>query len=1104
MRIVSAMFAMTAGLWLVSYVGQIPKAAKPTRTIVPMDPVGLLPRPEVVKGELIIKFKPDIAVQEGLAGTDDVRTNQALAAAGVSALRKVFPVLSERMRPRLDRFFTAVLDGDREEFEAARRLSTDPSIEYAEPRFTRSLDFVPNDPSYASPQSGYFNRFQAAQAWDVVRSDSNASGIIPRADRVVIATVDGGTMWTHQDLQGNLWINTLEDVNGNGLFDNSPSPGGDLDGIDQDGNGYVDDVVGWNFTNNNPDPRGNGGTPNSADHGTQTASNFGAATHNALGMAGSAFNPQLMPVCAASATGDNLIAYGYEGIVYAAENGADVINCSWGGTGYSQFEQDVITAVTDLGSLVVAAAGNGGPDNVGDRNDLLQHYPSGYRGVLAVGAINQLSDTKAGFSNYGVTVPVYAPGVSILGCLDQTGGSSYGSSSGTSFSSPLTAGLAGLVKTLHPSWTPHQIRMQIRTTADSIDAANPSYSGLMGHGRVNFRRAVTESHPGLDMVAYSAVTTRGENYVFLAGDTVRAVLTLSNVLFASASDLNVTASSSDASVTVLQNPSPVANVASGETIELSPIVLSVNSSLTISKNVFIKVSLSSNGGADKDAVGFAMTVYPALPNWSLQTAVPTAANLYSVKVVSASVIWAGGTGGTVVRTTDGGENWVDVSSSSIQGDVYNITALDGTTAFVTTTPSSTYIYRTTDGGTSWQQVFAQTGGFIDAIQMFDATNGLAVGDPVGGKWTVLKTTDGGASWYRIASEPVQAGTEAGWNNSMCWIGSTHGWFGTNNSRIYRTTDGGATWSSASTTAANSYSVSFADVTNGLAGFSAATINRSTNGGAGWFTAAPPSSSGAIYVAAAPNSTYFWHVDGSNNMRKSTQGGASGSWTTQYLPPVSGGINHLMFADTVDGWAVTGSGEILKSGTYSAAPTITSIPETSAAVGQPYSYDAGAAGFPVPTYYLILSPSGMTIDTVSGVVSWTPASQGIVDVTVRAVNALGMDEQSFTIDVGPSTGIDANAGDRPKRFALEQNFPNPFNPLTTIRYSLPRETHVVLKIYNLLGQEVRTLVDGREHPGIKVAVWDGRDDHGRTVSSGLYIYRLAAEGFRQSRKMILMK
>ncbi len=220
-----------------------------------------------------------------------------------------------------------------------------------------------------------------------------------------------------------------------------------------------------------------------------------------------------MPICAASATVDNSIEFGYEGIEFASRHGAQIINCSWGRIGeYSKFERDVVMAATQAGSLIVAAAGN---DSV--NTDITPDYPATFPEVFGIGATNSTNDVKAWFSNYGVNVSVFAPGTNIWSALD--GGGYANGGSGTSYSSPLVAGLAGILKSVHPTWTPYQIRAQIRTTADSIDLANPSYAGNVGRGRANFGRALTESHAGIQIMASSVLTPSGRNFL-IPGDTI--------------------------------------------------------------------------------------------------------------------------------------------------------------------------------------------------------------------------------------------------------------------------------------------------------------------------------------------------------------------------------------------------------------------------------------------------------------------------------------------------------------------------------------------------------------------------------------------------------
>ncbi|MBI4535074.1 MAG: S8 family peptidase, partial [Ignavibacteriae bacterium] len=176
---------------------------------------------------------------------------------------------------------------------------------------------------------------------------------------------------------------------------------------------------------------------------------------------------------------------GYQGIVYAAFMGAAVMNCSWGGTGGSQTEQDIINYATQQGTLVVAAAGNS--------NSSAPHYPSSYLNVISVVSTNS-SDVKSSFSNYGTTVDVCAPGSSIVSTLYP---STYAYFDGTSMASPYTAGTVALVKSVSPSLGAIQLGEKVRVTCDNINGQNPGYIDMLGKGRINAFKAVSVSSPSV-------------------------------------------------------------------------------------------------------------------------------------------------------------------------------------------------------------------------------------------------------------------------------------------------------------------------------------------------------------------------------------------------------------------------------------------------------------------------------------------------------------------------------------------------------------------------------------------------------------------------------
>lgn len=293
-------------------------------------------------------------------------------------------------------------------------------------------------------------------------------------------------------------------------------------------------------------------------------------------------------------------------------------------------------------------------------------------------------------------------------------------------------------------------------------------------------------------------------------------------------------------------------------------------------------------------------------NYSFNSQISGTTNqLYSISAVSEMIGWAAGSAATVRKTTDGGVTWTNATGTGITGSVYNINALDANTAFCTTSPSATFIYKTTNGGTTWSQVFTQSEGFIDAIQMISQTDGYALGDPVGGKWTLLKTTDAGNNWTRMSTEPPQINSEAGWNNSLCIKGSNI-WFGTNATRVYHSTDLGLTWTYGSTTGTvNSYAIHYNNSSTGMAGGNGLVI--STNGGTSYTQITSPGTTG--YVNGIEGSgTEWWSIRSGANIYRSTNAGIN--WIIFHIQ--TGTVFQDIDLDPSNkGWAVGSGGTIVK-------------------------------------------------------------------------------------------------------------------------------------------------------------------------------------------------
>ncbi|MFG0274062.1 MAG: S8 family serine peptidase [Phycisphaerales bacterium] len=399
-------------------------------------------------GSVLVKFRDD--------AVDASRTNARLAVAGRTAQAYRIVRGLERLEIGMN------VD------QAVALLRAMPSVEYAEPDYIyRTSATTPND-EFFGLQWGMHNVGQdirgasgtpdadidMIEAWDIATGDPN----------FVIAVIDSGVQWDHPDLDANIWTNSGE-IAGNG--------------IDDDGNGYVDDVRGWDFYDND-------NNPDDADgHGTHVAGTIGAEGNNGIGVAGVMWSCKIMPLRFigpfGGATSDAISA-----IEYAVDNGATISNNSWGGGAFSTALRDTIASAGASGHLFVAAAGNGGQNA-----DVNPEYPAAYNLDNIISVANMANDdTLWGTSTYGATtVDLGAPGNDIASTYN---GSSYVWLGGTSMASPHVAGVAALVWSQNPGWSWSDVKNQILGTVRPV----ASIKGLtVTGGMLNAYAALTGAPP---------------------------------------------------------------------------------------------------------------------------------------------------------------------------------------------------------------------------------------------------------------------------------------------------------------------------------------------------------------------------------------------------------------------------------------------------------------------------------------------------------------------------------------------------------------------------------------------------------------------------------
>jgi subtilisin family serine protease len=405
------------------------------------------PAKEVVPGELLIGFRDGVSTAEQA---------KVLARVGATEKRKF-----KRIRGALVHVQT-----DKAE-RALEQLREDDRVRYAEPNFVVHADVVPNDPFFSrlwglnntgQPVSGLTGTpdadIDAPEAWNVTTGSS----------AVTVAVIDTGIDGSHPDLASQMWVNTGENCSGCRT-----------DGVDNDGNGYVDDWRGWDFVNGDNNPADDHG------HGTHVAGTIGAAGNNSVGVTGINWQVRLLPLKFLSSAGSGSTADAVSAVLYAADKGADVLNNSWGDDEYSQALADAIGIADDRGSLFVAASGNSGMDN-----DAMPTYPASYDlpNVISVAATEH-RDGLAWFSNVGRrSVDLGAPGLNIYSTWP---GGSYQFLTGTSMAAPHVSGAAALVKAAFPGASDLGIKSLLFNTVDP----NASLAGRTSTGgRLNVASAV--------------------------------------------------------------------------------------------------------------------------------------------------------------------------------------------------------------------------------------------------------------------------------------------------------------------------------------------------------------------------------------------------------------------------------------------------------------------------------------------------------------------------------------------------------------------------------------------------------------------------------------
>ncbi len=466
-----------------------------------------------IQGELIVKTRNSLdpttlkAVVTGIQRGLRIRQQQGLAKAlSFRAIKNVYHLAADS------------IDSQDAISSLLSELRKDPEVIYAEPNYIYQASKVPQDPFFSSKGTWLqtyedlwgVKQIQAGEAWDLAIGKG-----------IVVAVSDTGVDYSHPDM-GLIWVNPGEDLNKNGIADPT-----DFDGVDSDNNGFIDDLRGWDFTtcqrldfntgiclqskltDNNPiDDNG---------HGTHVSGTIAAAGDNNLGIVGIAYGATIMAVKGLNSQGAGSTVELAQSIIYAADQGARIINMSWGGP-KSQMLKDALTYAHTKGVVLVAASGNEGA-NIGpaDSENSLASNPSNFLHSVSVGSVDQL-DQRSGFSNFGQALSIVAPGggdtsnpdlsvnpnstyhniLSLLATGTENNfptqlrvGEMFLRIVGTSMAAPHVAGVAALVLSKNPSLNSREVKAILQNSAD--DLGSPGFDIEYGYGRLNAFRAVSQA-----------------------------------------------------------------------------------------------------------------------------------------------------------------------------------------------------------------------------------------------------------------------------------------------------------------------------------------------------------------------------------------------------------------------------------------------------------------------------------------------------------------------------------------------------------------------------------------------------------------------------------
>jgi len=1013
----------------------------------------------------------------------------------------------------LNRYYVIELSSPRTDIlTLVKDLELLSSIRFSETMGINRLDYIPNDPYWN--QEWHMQNIEADHAFDLWDIDG---GEIPgqMSEGIMIVGVSDDAMdWDHPDLINNIWQNLGEDADGDGvvlvqsgntwIFDPD-----DENGVDDDNDGYIDNFIGWDMADNDNDPT----YPNNAlSHGTSVGGCISATTNNNTGIASVGWSVKLMPFRCSNE--GEFIETGYNGILGAAQMGANVINCSWGGTGGGN--QSVInTAYNTYGCIIVASSGNGGDDG---NTDFGMHHPSGLNHVISVSATGP-GDNFGCWATAGETVDLCAPGESVY---STSLGGGYGSNWGTSFSAPITAGAVALLWSKFPTADQEWVEGRIITSTDEFSdmtgsCQGTSLEGMLGSGRLNINKALTAGiFPSLSIQDVNYQNDTDGDGVFNPGEQVKVKLVIANGEgWADAENVIATLTTEDDRIAILDNtiefddPIPAGNstftlidhflLYSLSNVQLGNIPCTVHIQAGASEpyyeiDVDISVSLSLNqygfpiegvsiksspliadldnnslgeiyfGSEDDNMYGYMMagiplSGFPFEAGDKIQSS-PAAGDVDGDG--NNEIVFGSYDGKLYILSTNGNQELAYLQSGFIIG-APALGDLDGDTDLE--------IVFTTQNGTSGKlYAIHHTGEDMDGFPVDldeKMVVGAALGDLEGDGFLDIVVTTYEDNIYAINSDgSIKSGFPYVASHRFRSPATLVDLDGDNDLEIVAGNDDGNLYIlHHDGTVMTTY-----DVGNDIrGGISVADIN---DDGSNELLFVGYDDKIHIWNPTTESELDGWPYDmGNNALSCPVTADLDNDGDLEIVTAMKSGTIYIFHHD----------GSIFNNFPYTVAGNI----ETTPAIGK------------------------LDTDDDYEIVFGTTSGLEVIDIKSESG-----ERNSWKLHRGNMmrTGLynttltSTNPKDQivPAKFSVSQNYPNPFNPTTKIEIQLAETNNLIVSIFDVTGRLINTLVNNKLEAGLYSVEWNGKDQNGRLIPTGVYIVKVVSGKNNHNQKIAFVK